>query len=189
MIKLIDRLRNTKPEFLPQVILVDGNGIFHQNGFGLASHLGVLANIPTIGCGKTVFFVDGLSSDKVHQLCGQNLHKGGDSVTLVGKSGRIWGAALRSTDSSTDPVIVSVGHRISLDTALELVKSCCKFRVPEPVRVADIESRVLVKDSIKKGIVGKASNKMVFEKDHQGNDHDEQDKHTDNDGWTTVHKK
>jgi len=55
-------------------------------------------------------------------------------VKLVGNSGRVWGAALRSTDSSTDPVIVSVGHRISLDTTLALVKSCCKFRVPEPVK-------------------------------------------------------
>ena len=40
--------------------MTDGNGILHQNGFGLASHLGVLLDIPTIGCGKTIFNVDGL---------------------------------------------------------------------------------------------------------------------------------
>ena len=107
LLKLIDKLKATKPQFLPQVLLVDGNGILHQNGFGLASHLGVLADIPTIGCGKTVFFVDGISSvntlilphlimnqDKVKRLCEENLHKGGDFVKLEGDSKRVWGAVI-----------------------------------------------------------------------------------------------
>lgn len=47
------------------MILVDGNGIFHVNGFGLASHLGVLIDIPTIGVSKTVFAVDGLNKVKL----------------------------------------------------------------------------------------------------------------------------
>ena len=75
LMKLINTLKDKKPEFIPQVILVDGNGILHQNGFGLASHLGVLADIPTIGCGKTVFYVDGISKDKVRALCDVNLKK------------------------------------------------------------------------------------------------------------------
>lgn len=62
LMKLFQKLKDTKPQFMPQVILVDGNGVLHQNGFGLASHFGVLADIPTIGCGKTVFYVDGISS-------------------------------------------------------------------------------------------------------------------------------
>jgi deoxyinosine 3'endonuclease (endonuclease V) len=55
LIKLFERLLNTRPDLAPQVILVDGNGILHQNACGLASHLGVLINTPTIGVGKTVF--------------------------------------------------------------------------------------------------------------------------------------
>jgi len=62
LVKLIDKLKKTKPEYTPQVILVDGNGILHQNACGLASHLGVIVDIPTIGCGKTIFYVDGLNS-------------------------------------------------------------------------------------------------------------------------------
>ena len=75
LMKLINTLKEKRPEYIPQVILVDGNGILHQNGFGLASHLGVLADIPTIGCGKTVFNVDGMSKEKVRALCDANLKK------------------------------------------------------------------------------------------------------------------
>jgi deoxyinosine 3'endonuclease (endonuclease V) len=64
----------------------------------------------------------------------------------VGDSGRTWGAALRCTQESTNPIYVSVGHRMSLDTALDLVNlTITKFRIPEPIRQADLRGRELVK--------------------------------------------
>ena len=132
--------RNRLSQFVPDVILLDGNGILHTKACGLASHFGVLSDIPSVGCGKTVFAVDGINKSNVRALAA-TLQQGGDSVNLVGTSGRIWGAALKSCDNTTDPVIVSVGHRISLPTAVDLVKRTCVFRVPEPIRQADKLSR------------------------------------------------
>ena len=58
---LFQRLREKTPLLWPQVLLVDGNGILHTRGFGCASHIGVLTDIPSIGVGKKVFAVDGLT--------------------------------------------------------------------------------------------------------------------------------
>lgn len=77
----------------------------------------------------------------VDTLVAEKLHKGGDWIPLEGASGRTWGAAVRSTNETINPIFVSVGHRVSLDTACTLVSACCKFRVPEPVRQADQRSR------------------------------------------------
>ncbi|CAG5945187.1 unnamed protein product [Menidia menidia] len=62
------------------------------------------------------------------------LQKGGDSFPLRTASGRVLGKALRSSDRSSKPVYVSVGHGISLDAAVRLTHSCCRHRVPEPIR-------------------------------------------------------
>jgi endonuclease V len=145
LLKLINEVKINHPELTPQLILVDGNGILHSNRFGLACHLGVLANIPTIGCGKTVFSVDGITKFSVRDMS-KNLHKGGDFIYLKGKSGNIWGAALRCTDNSTDPIIVNIGHKICLDSAINLVIKCCLYRVPEPIRIADKKSRRIIKE-------------------------------------------
>lgn len=145
LLKLIDEVKINVPELTPQLILIDGNGILHSNRFGLACHLGVLANIPTIGCGKTVFSVDGINKFSVRDMS-KNLHKGGDFLYLKGKSENIWGAALRCTDISSDPIIVNIGHRICLDTAINLVIKCCIYRVPEPIRIADKKSRMIIKE-------------------------------------------
>eukprot|EP00347_Sterkiella_histriomuscorum_P021420 403334040 len=143
---LFDRLKAKEPDLWPDVLLVDGNGILHTRGFGCASHVGVLQNLPSIGVGKTVFAVDGLTQLGVKDLCDQTLLKGGDLVNLVGKSGKVWGAALRSTSDSKNPIIISVGHRITLQTAIDVVKACIKkVRIPEPIRQADLKSRSLVK--------------------------------------------
>jgi len=141
LVKLIDEVRNTNLEILPQLIFVDGNGVLHPRGFGLASHLGVLTGIPTIGIGKTYFFVDGIDLKSIKQNFKEKCIKAGDAFLLTGDSGRIWGAAFKSTDSATNPVYVSVGHKICLATAIKLTTDACQYRVPEPVRQADLRSR------------------------------------------------
>ncbi|XP_049557439.1 endonuclease V isoform X13 [Orcinus orca] len=69
------------------------------------------------------------------------LKAGGDSFPLMGGSGTVLGMALKSHDHSTKPLYVSVGHKMSLEAAVRLTHGCCKFRIPEPVRQADIRSR------------------------------------------------
>lgn len=84
--------------------------------------------------GKTVFYIDGITKDSVKQKSA-TLAKGGDFVYLTGDSGKNWGAALRATDDSKNPIIVSIGHRISLDSALKCTKSMIgQYRIPEPIR-------------------------------------------------------
>ncbi|XP_022929568.1 endonuclease V isoform X1 [Cucurbita moschata] len=140
LLELLERMKKRDPHLYPQLLLVDGNGILHPRGFGLASHLGVLANLPTIGIGKNLHHVDGLTHSGVRRLLSES--KNNDSVvTLRGTSGCIWGVAMRSTADSLKPIYISIGHRVSLDTAIRIVKSTCKFRVPEPIRQADIRSR------------------------------------------------
>ena len=143
LISLYNDLLTLHPEYKPEVILVDGNGILHSNRFGLASHLGVLADVPTIGCGKTVFSVDGITKKNVRAIT-DKFTKGGEYKKLVGTSGAIWGAALRSTDDSKIPMIISVGHKVTLDTAIEVVKHTTKHRVPEPIRLADKITRIII---------------------------------------------
>lgn len=108
------------------VIMVDGHGIAHPRRFGIASHLGVLLDIPTLGCGKSL-------------LCGQYQEPGinkGDDTNLYYKS-EIIGKVLR-TKTNIKPVIVSIGHKLDLATARELVLLCnTKYRLPEPTRLAD----------------------------------------------------
>lgn len=65
---LFERLKQNKPELYPELLLVDGNGILHTRNFGCASHVGVLFDVPTIGVGKTVFYIDGIRKDHVKAL-------------------------------------------------------------------------------------------------------------------------
>ncbi|XP_072029485.1 endonuclease V-like [Amphiura filiformis] len=140
-LKLLDRLRQSQSHYIPQVIMVDGNGILHPRGFGTASHLGVLADIPCIGVAKKLMQIDGLEKNDQHASKIAELIKAGDSFPLIGDSGKIWGKAVRSCDKSSNPIYVSVGHRIHLETAVGLTYQCSLYRIPEPIRQADIRSR------------------------------------------------
>mmetsp|Transcript_76261 Transcript_76261/g.202514 ORF Transcript_76261/g.202514 Transcript_76261/m.202514 type:complete len:351 (-) Transcript_76261:217-1269(-) len=153
---LVDQLRSERPDLLPDVVIVDGNGVLHPRGFGSASHIGVVCDLCTVGVGKDLHMVDGLAREEVkHRL--EGVGQGGH-VELVGQSGRVWGAALlpqplrpvytRGQAPPKNPIYVSVGHRICLQTSVELVKRCCiSARVPEPVRLADIRSRERVREA------------------------------------------
>ena len=110
----------------PDLLLCDGHGLAHPRRFGLASHLGVLADLPTIGVAKCLLVGthDELSPER------------GRWVPLR-DDGEVIGAVLR-TRARVSPVYVSIGHRISLETAIEYVLGCApRFRLPEPTRRAD----------------------------------------------------
>eukprot|EP00753_Platysulcus_tardus_P006870 PLAT14657.1.p1 GENE.PLAT14657.1~~PLAT14657.1.p1 ORF type:complete len:183 (+),score=64.19 PLAT14657.1:393-941(+) len=151
LVALVDLLREQQPLLMPQVILVDGNGVLHPRGFGLAAHLGVLTALPTIGVGKTLLHVDGLTKGTVRaDVDAAWTEDEGATVELVGDSGRTWGAAF-CRPSIRNPVFISTGHRVSLDTALQLVAACSNYRIPEPVRQADLRSRVVVRERFGEG--------------------------------------
>ncbi len=111
----------------PDLILVDGQGIAHPRRMGLASHLGLFLNTPTIGCAKS-------------RLCGRHEEPGAEpgSYTEVVDRGETIGAALR-TKLGTKPIYVSIGHKIDLETAIHWVLECCQdYRLPQPTRLAHL---------------------------------------------------
>lgn len=138
-IPLLERLRGTP--FYPQLLMVDGCGILHPRGFGSATHIGVLLDIPSIGVGKTLLYIDGLDEMVIKAHFRASCRAKGDFVPLTGLSGTIYGVALKSTATTTNPIYVSVGHKISLASAVALVTRTCIYRIPEPIRNSDIKSK------------------------------------------------
>lgn len=148
LVELVQRLQEKEPDLMPQVLLVDGNGVLHQRGFGVACHLGVLTELPCIGVAKKLLQVEGLENNALHKEKIVLLQAGGDTFPLIGNSGTVLGMALKSHDHSTKPLYVSVGHRISLEVAVRLTHRCCRFRIPEPIRQADIRSREYIRRTL-----------------------------------------
>lgn len=117
-----------KLSIYPDVILVDGQGTAHPRKLGVASHLGVLLDIPTIGVAKSIL----VGSPK--QPLGQ---EAGSQTSLIWKEQEI-GMCVR-TKRNCNPLIISPGHKISLSTSFNLVMGCSKgYRLPEPTRHAHL---------------------------------------------------
>uniref|UniRef100_A0ACD5UIG0 Uncharacterized protein n=1 Tax=Avena sativa TaxID=4498 RepID=A0ACD5UIG0_AVESA len=144
LLALLEKMKTNAQHFYPQLLMVDGNGLLHPRGFGLACHLGVLADLPTIGVGKNLHHVDGLNQSEVRRQIEAKENYNKEYISLTGQSGTTWGAAMRSCPGSSKPIYISVGHRISLVSAIGIVKYCCKYRVPEAIRQADIRSKVFL---------------------------------------------
>ena len=121
LIKAVDKLTQ-----LPDIILIDGHGISHPRGLGIASHIGVLLDRPTIGVAKTIL---------VGEPEGILATEAGSQVPLTWKNRKI-GTVLR-TKKNCNPLLVSPGHKISHETAVQLVIQYCRgYRLPEPTRLA-----------------------------------------------------
>lgn len=110
----------------PDLILIDGHGRAHPRFFGIACHIGVLFDKPVIGCGKSILV-------GAHDEPGR---EAGSTAPLVFK-GQCVGTALRTRDG-VKPIYVTVGHRISLESAVRIVRQCTDgTRIPKPTREAD----------------------------------------------------
>ncbi len=110
----------------PDLLICDGHGLAHPRRCGIAAHLGVLTDLPSIGCAKSLLVGD---HDPPPDVRG--------AWTPLRYRDEIVGAALR-TRPGARPVYVSVGHRVSLETAIQFVMACVtRYRLPEPTRAAD----------------------------------------------------
>ena len=116
-----------KLETEPDLIVFDAQGIAHPRGIGLASHMGLILDKPSIGCAKS-------------RLCGEyeEPEEKQGSFSYLKKDGKILGAVLR-TRERINPIFVSIGHKIDLETCIEIVTQCCRgYRLPEPTRQAHL---------------------------------------------------
>ena len=120
LLKLIEKYHQQA-----DIFIFDGHGIAHPRGLGIASHLGVISNKPSIGCAKKKLVGD-------YKL---PFYKKGSYTELIFKDSTI-GNVLRTKDK-IKPVFISVGHLVSLEEATQFVLSCTgKYRIPEPTRLA-----------------------------------------------------
>jgi deoxyribonuclease V len=121
---LLEAFRKLRSE--PDIVFIDGQGIAHPRRFGIASHMGLLLDKPTVGCAKSL-------------LVGETVEPGkkAGSVSPLVVGGETVGAAVRTRDN-VKPIFVSPGHRIDVRTSVEMVLRCSSgFRIPRPTRDAD----------------------------------------------------
>jgi deoxyribonuclease V len=121
---ILDAMAGLKSE--PDVFLFDGQGYAHPRRIGLASHLGLCLERPSLGCAKSILV----------GVCKSPALRKGSATPLVDR-GECIGMAVR-TRRGVKPIYVSVGHRLSLAAAVRITLACCgSFRLPEPTRLAD----------------------------------------------------
>ncbi|CUS96514.1 endonuclease V [Candidatus Kryptobacter tengchongensis] len=140
-----------KIKIIPDVVIIDGQGIAHPRRFGIASHFGVLIDKPTIGCAKSLLVGKYKEPDE----------KAG-SYSYLYDSGEIIGVALRTRDN-VQPVFVSIGHKITLDESIEIIMQSIRgYRIPEPTRQAHMLVNALRRGEIKPGTRTKPEQDDLF---------------------------
>ena len=112
----------------PDLLIIDGQGIAHPRGFGIACHVGVLLDVPSMGIAKKRLYGNYDEPGK----------KKGSWTPLLSKAEDVIGSVLRTRDGK-NPVFVSLGHKIDSDSARGIALECARgYRIPEPTRRADI---------------------------------------------------
>ena len=124
LIKALQRIK-----VAPDVIMFDANGIAHEKGVGMASHLGLMLDIPSIGCAKKPLVGESEEPDDSLGATSPLIYKGKQVGTVV------------RTRVGVKSLYVSIGHKIDLETSVDIVISTTRgYRLPEPLRVAHILS-------------------------------------------------
>lgn len=122
----------------PDVIFIDGHGLSHPRAAGIACHIGICLNKPTIGFAKSLL---------VGTYRTPSLSRGATSP-LHNAHGRVIGTVVRTRDR-VRPIFISVGHRIGLARAVQLTLACGKgYRIPEPTRQADRSAELAKHDAM-----------------------------------------
>jgi len=121
---ILECLKKLKAE--PDVFIFDGQGLAHPRKMGLATHMGIILNRPSIGSAKSHLY-------GAYQAAGK---KKGDFSLMTDTDGIAIGAVLRTRDN-TNPVFVSPGHLIDIPSAVKIILNCSpKYKIPEPIRAA-----------------------------------------------------
>ena len=117
----------------PDLIIFPGRGIDHPRKLGLASHLGVLLDIPTVACSKRPLWKDHPEPSE----------EKGVYVFVEDESGKLIGSVVR-TKEKLKPIYVTIGHKISIQTAVQIILECsANYRIPKPLRYAQILAKRL----------------------------------------------
>jgi deoxyribonuclease V len=125
VLEALDKLKSS-----PDLLMIDGQGIAHPRRFGIASHIGLLTGIPSVGCAKTRLLGDY-----------EEPQRDRGSTAYLKENGETLGAVVR-TRTGVKPVFVSIGHLMDLNGSIRIIlRSCRGYRLPEPIRRADQLSR------------------------------------------------
>ncbi len=135
--KMLSNTSQNKTNNLPVVAIIDGAGELHPRKFGLACHVGKYLDLPTIGITKSYLVGNEIPESKKTIRINGNIAK----ITAMELNGKIAGWKVQKIDHISDkclkPIYVSVGYSISLDSAVKLTIGTLRYRIPEPVRLAD----------------------------------------------------
>jgi deoxyinosine 3'endonuclease (endonuclease V) len=170
--ELLRRYRDNRPEWFEKtVFMVDGNGSLHPKRFGSAVHLGVSEKVRTLGVAKNLLNMPEagreLTSEYVKsEAVRSQLKDKGDFVLLRGRkldgvesedsdAQFVYGAALIASSTSQNPIFISTGNGLDLETCIDLVLRTTTTRIPEPIRSSDIASRAELASLIKARDEGK----------------------------------
>eukprot|EP01133_Synstelium_polycarpum_P007840 gene7840-9201_t len=134
---LWNELKRTHPQFVPDLVIVDGNGINHMRGLGAACHLGIMIDTPTIGVAKQLLVCHGITPEIVDANLARSK---GKPVEMLSQTNQVLGYAMHNSDGET--IYISPGHKMDARGALEVVGETLNSRsIPEPVFKADYSSR------------------------------------------------
>ncbi|KAL0236894.1 hypothetical protein PCE1_000291 [Barthelona sp. PCE] len=141
--RLVEKLREERPDLEPDLLLVDGNGVYHMLHCGSATHLGVQYDLKTTGVAKNMLLYDNFDVELRNKA--KTLVTDENPVyDMIESDGFFAGCIVKATRASSKPIYVSGGHRISHEKSCEIVLACCNHRVPEPIRSSDLKTREMI---------------------------------------------